>query len=374
MKNFIKKLLSLEILSNRIVIRFLGFKLTLRRYFKLNKEYKKFVQSLSQPPKFKQIRLELSNACGYKCFMCPHTKMTRPVGFMQDKDIETIAKNISYRDEIEMVHLHGFGEPLLIKDLFHKAEVVRSYFPNAVIQILSTLGYEVEDDFFEKLLNSEINQLIVSFYGYNRENYQKMHGVDKYDIAYKNLKKLVEINKKYNNKLDLIINLFDNDFIQNTDVALPDNSKLLKEFRNEVIGLGHNKDKFYYMSLHNFGSGKNFTDVDRENPCSIAYGDFKRFLQISWNLNVIPCCMVYDDEMVFGNLNESTVDEIFSSDYYKTFLKNHLDNNIGGYISCRHCTKYYDASVNESEFIKIYLKDKKKKRINAKSISNNANI
>ncbi len=369
MKTIIKKIFSVTNSKDKKhkIITILGLKIKIKRYnFILEDEkrkeerYNQFKFDLLKPTKFTQIRLELSNACGYKCAICPHDKMTRKVGFLQDSDIERIASNIEYRDEIEQVHLHGFGEPLLIKDLFHKAEVVRKYFPNATIQILSTLGYEVAEDFFEKLINSEINQIWISFYGYNKENYKVMHGVDKYDLAYQNLLKLIKINKKYNNKLDIHINLYNSDSLPNV-CELPNNSFLMEKLIQEINELGHSQ-QYGYLKLHNYGSGKNFTKFNKYFPCSILYGNYKTYLQISWNLNVIPCCMVWNDETVLGNLKEQTLDEIFNSDYYKEFLNSHLCNDLDKYVSCRNCSKYYDSTPEQMEFMKRYLLEIDKNR------------
>lgn len=316
-----------------------------------------FIEPLLQAPKFKQIRLELSNACGYNCVCCPRDKMTRKIGFMSDEDIRTIAKNFPYANEIEEVHLHGYGEPLLIKDLFHKATLVRSLFPNAKLQILSTLGYEISNDFIDNLMKSEINQLSVSFYGGNRENYAKFHGVkpECFDLAYKNLKKIAELNLLHNNKLELFFHYNNYTVVPGTDIKLPDNDILMGKLRDEFLALGFDKNRVFPLELHNYGGGRTFVEQFSPRPCSIAYGHYKRFMQISWNLNVVPCCMISNDQITLGNLNEQTVDEIFNSQEYKHFIKSHLENTLNEYPACATCQKFFDADPKDIEMLNDYM-------------------
>jgi len=46
------------------------------------------------PPIFKQIRIENTNLCAYKCIMCPREKLTRASGIMPLEDLAQVLDRI----------------------------------------------------------------------------------------------------------------------------------------------------------------------------------------------------------------------------------------------------------------------------------------
>ena len=82
-------------------------------------------------PHFEQIRIENTNRCGYKCVMCPRDKHTRKQGLMPTKDFELVLDHIgSFEGEL---HLHGFGEALLDKNLPDKVRLAKKKMPKAIV-------------------------------------------------------------------------------------------------------------------------------------------------------------------------------------------------------------------------------------------------
>lgn len=306
--------------------------------------------NFENPPSFNTIHLELTNACGYKCFCCPRDTMTRPVGFMSAEDIKIIAKRLDYIKNDFLLHMHGFGESLLVKDAPEKMGLAKELLPNGKIEIFSTLGVKVSEDYLERLIKNGLSKIHVSFYGYSREAYKNIHGVDNFEVAYRNLCNLVEINKAYDNKLEILIIMEDfGDYIAHPDYKkrAEDRERFYREFKDKGVNL------FFVTRLHNYGGGCNFVETDMDFPCSVLWGLQRKILQVSWNLNVVPCCMIYDDEIILGNLRNQSIEEIYNSKVYKDFTNSLLNNQLDNYPTCKNCNKFYMGTPEERSKIEL---------------------
>lgn len=152
-------------------------------------------------PNFREIRIENTNACGYKCVMCPREKQTRQLGYMTIEDFSLIWERIGpFRGS---VHLHGFGEPLLDCLLIEKIHLLKSKNPASSALIFSTLGVKVKEGFFARMAAAGLDSLIVSFYGFTKLSYQKVHGVDRLEQVKKNLLTLSQESKGHSLKVIL---------------------------------------------------------------------------------------------------------------------------------------------------------------------------
>ena len=169
----------------------------------MNLFLKKALQ-LNKLPKFQEIRIESTNNCGCRCFMCPINQMTRPKGFMSIENLKLILKELSYIDYDISFQLHGHGESLLCKDLDERISLIKNTNPHFLPQITTTLAYKLDEDWFESLFKNGLHEIFVSLYGYNNETYKSVHGVDKFELVKQNLKLLSKIKDKYPNTVILI--------------------------------------------------------------------------------------------------------------------------------------------------------------------------
>ena len=66
-----------------------------------------------------EVRVENTNHCNASCVICPREKMTRPKGFMSIDLFRRIVDECT-NHHIKEMHLQGFGEPFLDKDIFDR--------------------------------------------------------------------------------------------------------------------------------------------------------------------------------------------------------------------------------------------------------------
>ena len=280
-------------------------------------------------PVFKQIRIENTNLCGYKCIFCPREKMGRKKGIQSVSDFNIILDRIDeYHTSFKYsnpIHLHGYGEPLLDKTLPDKVKIVTERFPDSISHIVTTLGHNVSDDYLYKLIDNGIKSISVSFYGSN-ENIYKYHTVTgNYNVAFKNLIKVAEIRKNTNKKLSIVAKT------SMTGLESPED-KTKTEFNKMLNDLGVRTVDF---PIHNYGDGRSYVK-SRKLLCRTLIS--RDVLQITWDMKVIPCCYDYNAELIYGNLKDNSVKEIFESEQMQGYLKNHCEGKADMYNPCKNCT------------------------------------
>jgi len=278
--------------------------------------------------KFSQIRIENTNICNYKCAICPREKMTRKKGIMSVDDFQYV---INLFDDFDgFLNLHGYGEPLLDPNFIQKATLAHIRQPRSKIVFYTTLGLNLSENFFDTLSQTNVRQIYISFYGFSKEEYQLIHGVDNFDLVCKNLKLLSAARKKNQKEFDIFL-VIPSDKMQSKLKLKQSNF----EFLNWIESLGISYGE---MKLHNYGNGRGYLKPE-ETLCAVISSVRKSILQITWDMNVIPCCYDFNSDIVFGNLKDQSLEEIFTSKIYENFVIAHLHNDYKNYSICKNCQK-----------------------------------
>lgn len=314
---------------------------------------------LNEVPKFTQIRLETTNNCAYHCFMCPKKRMTRPIGIMSIDDLNLVLDRLDYiKYELDF-HMHGFGDVLICDDFPQRLKLVTSRKINFTPLIYTTLGYKRDQNWIESLFDNGLGKVVVSLYGYNRETYKAVHGVDYFDLMKENLEFISKIKNKYGFKLEICLD----DFGKKYPYPNGYNNKKLNTLKRDFIQYLHtlNIDNISGQILHNFGDGFNdLSNIKKTVPCSICWGNRRQHLSISWDLNVHPCAYDYDCSVIWGNLKNMTIEEIYQSKEYKDFINFHFNPNCDNkYKICQTSSCFPNETQHpvEYEIIKKYWRN-----------------
>lgn len=276
---------------------------------------------------FDEIRIENTNRCGYRCWCCPRDRHTRAQGTMSLSDMERVLDAVG--PFAGRVDLHGFGEPLLDPLIEQRVRLVAERWPDATIRMISTLGMSVAPGWFERLCAAGLSELEVSCHGHSTESYRLAHGADRFATAMLNLAEACRTAAVSGGRMTVTLR------------ERPHHSAVIWE------------DQFEYASfletwrargvlvrsreLHNYGART-------YNPagsllCSVVWGYRRRVLQVTWDLNVIPCCFDLNAEIVLGNLREMTLDDVFRGLAYARFVAAHIENRLEDYLPCLTCER-----------------------------------
>jgi MoaA/NifB/PqqE/SkfB family radical SAM enzyme len=263
--------------------------------------------------------------------MCPREKQTRALGYMSVEDFGLVVDRVGPKEQ--QVHLHGFGEPLLDRSLTLKIQRLKKEAPKCHSLIFSTLGVKIPD--VDAIATSGLDQLIVSFYGFEREGYAKIHGFDGFERAKTNLERLSRAIKEAKSPLKINLKIPSPNFSTTTlPLAFPPDLAAFCEWAENL-----SVEISYWPAVHNYGNGRSFNKAAPNVLCPVVEGRRKNILNITWDLFVIPCCFDFNATIRFGNLREKSLEEIFSGPEYLQFVIAHRSGATEGYPVCENCEK-----------------------------------
>jgi MoaA/NifB/PqqE/SkfB family radical SAM enzyme len=226
------------------------------------------------------------------------------------------------------LQINGTGEALLDKNLLERVELIHKYLPKCTIHMNTTLGHEMPDGFFEHMIQNCLNHLRISLYGTDRQSYLEVHGVDRFGLVMKNLSVLSGLVEKYTGSFSVLIA---------GPFAKPDQlTEELRLFEQKLVESGFG---FSYSTLHNFGKLNLVARRTPVKPCPITgYNGISKTLRVTWNMEVIPCCMVTDNEIVFGNLRKSPLRAIWYGNIWTKFREAHKKMDMAvAFPYCWNC-------------------------------------
>ncbi len=107
----------------------------------------------------KRVHLELTNVCDFNCVFCPKSVMKRPYGYMETGLAERIITELGENDICEKVTFHVMGEPTLHHDFF---DIITHAHDKGVKVGLTTNGGGLGGEIGRRLLDYNLHQLDVS--------------------------------------------------------------------------------------------------------------------------------------------------------------------------------------------------------------------
>lgn len=276
-----------------------------------------------------ELRIEVSTLCNARCNFCPHD-----TSFSRNKTTMTTEKYKIYLDKvltgypsITDVVFSGFGEVFLDSEVFEKMEYVNSKGLN--IHILSN-GSLIEESTSNKLFQLDnLKSIRISIHTSEAEKYDKI-------MNYKS-------NISFDDVLLNIRHLLDHKD-ENVDIiltAVVEDSNTLN--LNDMIDK-YSKDCYLEVwKPHNWVYGENYRSGDSiKKTCGRP---FSGPIEVLVNGDVIMCCFDYNSKMILGNLNESSILDIYSSEKYLEIVNHHSDGTCGSSnLECNGCDQLLDKS------------------------------
>lgn len=269
----------------------------------------------------------ITNQCNLDCQMCPHNKITKKKGFMSFELFKSMVDTIREKCESKTVLGLGlWGEPLLhpnIKEFLQyatKEEVTTKIVSNCV---------NLTPDIAQAIIEAKIQLFEISFYTFNKEQYNKMVGREVFDIVLKNVYNFLALaeEKKFQGKLRLRPLA---SYAKEMDIYK-------KEFYEKYPSL--NFERQTPKELSNWAGflapSKWWKNIYVYKPCTFC---FTR-LTIDWDGETYMCCqaMVAPDLSV-GYINKDfDLYDMWNSDKFKNIRKKLLDLDYKSFPSCQKC-------------------------------------
>ena len=206
--------------------------------------------------------------------------------------------------------LHGYGEPFLDKFLIKRLEACKiRNIPTYFSCTPATMTVEKA----KKAMESGLTVLKFSLDALDDENIKSIRGKKaNYEESVKKILELIKI-KKENGYKTLLVPCM---------IAINNDDKN-KEMHKKFIDFWKDKDVYAYVkSQDNRWLFEQNKKLENKSHYSKQYCEYPwTSLTVMAEGNVVPCTQISNNEIVLGNVNEQSLEEIWNSEKYKNFRK-----------------------------------------------------
>lgn len=295
--------------------------------------------------------IETTNRCNMKCKMCPRTTMmTRSIEDMdremfinivnqiQPHDKETWNRwkkycekkyGISEDDEpsenhfflyviSKVIQLHGYGDPLLDK---HMHEYVKILHDRGFYSYFSCNPANINLERTYQMLDAGLDYVKYSIESVDDDVHKTIRGeASNFSESYKKILQVLEYKKEHNLNTTIVITMLD----LNRKNQKEDYDKLLQAFSglDVYVYLKSEDCQWYRKDFHGTKS------IHWSEVCKHPW----MTMTIKSNGDATMCMEDFNNEIVFGNVLNQSLKEIWDGELYKKFRKDHIDVRRG--IKC----------------------------------------
>lgn len=277
------------------------------------------------------VAIETTNRCNAKCSFCPNNSLARNRQTMDDALFKKIINDCM---TFSPKHIEPFlnGEPLMDPKIFERISYIKEKLPKTKIK-LYTNGNLLTPDKTNELAQIGIEELFVSINSLNCFKYHSVMGLD-LKKTLSNMQYLTKKKKFVAKKIIFRMTRTDNTTLYEQD-----------QFINYCKTLGV---KAYIVGLFNY-KGSIESDLPIPNyPC-----EHIERVDILSNGNVSLCCMDQEGEYSWGNVNNSTVLEIFNGKKATFYKKSHREGKRNSIAPCNLCNLFWPTLKNVSTAMKF---------------------
>lgn len=262
------------------------------------------------------VGIEVTNLCNFSCIHCWRSVMTRPIGSIEPDLFEKIVKELILHTPIT-IKLGGAGEIALHPQLRQLMSLLK---PHNFRTIAYTNGSLLRMFPHNEILKWNINTLIVSVDGTDRESYERIRVGGKYDVLRNDLTQFYNLRNRYGLRWPVI---------EIRHVIMPyETSAQLQQFRNNWLPIA-NRVKFNFLQGV---KGREEVPVLFRPKCRAI----RRELSITMEGNSPLCQHGYRGEYL-GNLYSTSIQELWRHSRIECVREYHQRRNLDQVPICKYC-------------------------------------
>ncbi len=313
----------------------------------------------------RSLQVEVSSACNLKCPQCfSHIEGHHTGLFSKTLWDEKILPILS---QLTDVHLVGIGEPLLHRDFFHFVEDAR----RANVEVHTTSNLQLVDEkIAERIVKSGIKKLSFSCDGATKETYEQIRIKGSFAKLQESLSLINGFKRTLKTEFPHLIlnfggtrrNIHELPLV--VDLAKKNQVSSIIAYHNVIYLEGLKDESLYHhqaLSDEKFIEAKQHADsLDvamflpglfaqpiKYQSGKIYCGYPYRHLYIYSNGLIGPCCMDFPDRYVLGDINDSSLEEVWNS---MPFLKLRHELSCAPSETCRHCVNHGKMDITDPGF------------------------
>ena len=291
---------------------------------------------------FTAVVLEQTLRCRNNCIFCAKAKQGHANATMTLEDLDFALAHLPTCTG--WVSLSGSGDAMLVDDLPERIARIKAVWPDCQPIIITALTCKRNITFFRDLFTAGLEELLISCYGHTEEDYKKLHGSSLFPVVRDNLHTLGLLPESMTKKI------------------------VLRHFRNaqEVFAIHNAEEKanIFFDAMRQYGINR-YNPIncfpwkpgkkpdghalwELPSPCPVLWGGSAGQLIIHYDLDVVPCCMMFGKEIVLGNLRRQSLEEIFTGATYRSFYEKWRNMRPGDIPYCNTC-QLYPRAISQSE-------------------------
>ncbi len=276
--------------------------------------------------------------CNLQCPFCPtgSGKLQLPRRMLKLDEFQIIVDKLPF---VQDVTLHNWGEPLLnpaLPDMIGYAKKRRMN-----VSFDTNLALPLSPERAEAIVSSGLDNMTISLDGASQETYGQYRRGGDFNRVIENIRLLVGTKKRLGvtnpaMTWKFIVNRYNE---REIDLARDRAKELEVVFNLSPMGIPDNLQTEWAPS-------DSYRIIKRggiSHPRSICIWMF-RFIVVSSDGSVLPCCNVSDMKYAYGNLLQQDFDEIWNGEQYrlsrKTMVPMLFSPRAKAPIPCTHCREY----------------------------------
>lgn len=286
------------------------------------------------------LMIEPTNFCNLKCPLCPTGAglLGRKKAMLKFNDFKGIFDH--FAPYIIHLRLWNWGEPLLNPELFKMIAYAKKH---DIFVNTSTNSYFLTKENAKKLVQSGLDELIVSLDGASQETYRKYRKKGNFNKVIEAMRTLVAEKKRLKSKTPMIKVQFI--IMRHNEHEVKKAVKLAEEIGADSIffkTVGMMDVSIYEPIKEYLPQNKEFRRYWFEHG-RIKSSKPRNFCDYLWDEttinvdgSVVPCCRDSHNSYVFGNIFNEPFKKIWNNKKYVAFRKQVLRNR-GEIPLCRYC-------------------------------------
>ena len=265
--------------------------------------------------------VETTAKCNLYCPMCPRENHAQPKADMSAELFERLVTESGSTAEHMM--LIGLGEPFMDPAIFSRIEFCHQH---SISTLLSTNGTFLDQKVAERLLQTPLEQITLSFDGATKESFEFYRKGAKFEKVRDNFVRFARMKKERGSKLQVVVQM----------VRMERNAGEVPEFLrfwSSVPGVDQIRIKEDETNLMRPEAGHG--DEDWKHPCHYLW---RGPVYVKQSGDVWPCCQSYMlDGQPLGNLGSQSLDEIWNSAEIQRMRELHARGRAGEIDVCARC-------------------------------------
>ena len=279
--------------------------------------------------------------------MCSYDESRRK-GYMS---LEIAEKTLTQAAELGVTEVRFFlaGEPFFHP---HLSELVAISKKRGLLTLIHTNATFMPEDRVEKVIDAGLDKISFSFDGESAEEYEAVRIGGKFDSTLQNITNFLNLKKQRGSKFPITtIQVIKMPSSRNPDI-------ITDEFRGRFTGLP--VDEFLLLKPFTW-PGQEEKEFARKPghryfPCMIPWTS----LSVGWDGRVLWCCGDLNGKGVLGDVNTSTLREIWNGGEIKRLRRGLHSGNLDDLPLCQNCEAKYHRHNPILSDIKDYLRQIKR--------------